>query len=157
MIISSFTVSQVAPSAVQADRSASAPASGYGRDLRLIANGGVLDVDENLSTVEGPIVVAQAVAIDILSGPGELWWAPDAGAGVALLRNAAMSPADVAALRARIIGRARSDERVDDARVDVQLGVDERLSITVDLQLKDGARASFGLVLSASAASARGL
>lgn len=84
------------------------------------------DVDPNLTPVSGRLALAQAIARRWITDPGELFYAPDYGAGLRSYLNAAIdSPGAIAA---RLEAEARKDERVEACKVDVTFA-QERLEI----------------------------
>lgn len=105
---------------------------------------GVDDVDPNLTPVSGRLMLAQAIARRWITDPGELFYAPDYGAG--LRRYLSGATDNVGALPALLENEARKDERVDDCKVAVSL-VDETL--TVIGRIED-AQGPFSLTLSLS-------
>ena len=107
--------------------------------------GGVDDIDNNLTPVSGRLCLAQAIARRWITDPGELFYAPDYGAG--LLRYVSGSTDNVSTLPARLENEARKDERVEDCKVSVDL-VNETLR--VDGRIID-AVGPFNLVLILSA------
>jgi hypothetical protein len=78
---------------------------------------GVDDVDSNLTPVSGRLMLLQHTARMWLLEPGELFYAPDRGAGLRRALNAATD--DVGTLAARLEAEAVKDERVLSCKVDV--------------------------------------
>jgi len=95
------------------------------------------DVDQNLTYVSGRLALAQAVARRWITDPGELFYAPDYGAGLRRLLSGSVGSAG--SIAARLEAEARKDERVEACKVDVQIEGEE---IRIVGQLND-AQGSF--------------
>lgn len=93
------------------------------------------DVDPNLTPVSGRLALAQAVARRWITDPGDLFYAPDYGAG--LRRYLSGATDNVGTLAARLEAEARKDERVEACKVDVTV-VGERIDIAGRLEDAEG-------------------
>lgn len=113
----------------------------YGSDL-----GGVDDLDENLTFVEGPLCWAQAILCRLGNVPGTCEDEPTNGYDLTLLIGSSIDPGEVSR---KVVEQAKADERTASARCVVrQIGE----SLDVRLQAFAVLGASFSAVLDVSAA-----
>lgn len=88
--------------------------------------------------ITGPRVLAQRVAIRILSDPGTIPGDPDIGLGLARMKNADFTPDDVKRLQSQAQAEAMREEGVTRCRVSASLAV-RTLTMDVDLMTSEGA------------------
>ena len=102
--------------------------------------------------ITGARVVAQRVAIRVLSDPGSIPGDEDIGLGLARMKNADFSPDAVARLRSQIQAESMREEGVTRCRVTASLAV-RALAIVIELLTSEGA-ANVTLQIDAAAARA---
>lgn len=96
---------------------------------------GVEDLDFNLTTVSGPTAVAQAIARELLTPFGTLFYAPTYGNDVRRFLGAMItSPGSIAA---SVEATALKDQRVENARARVTF-INETLTIEMRVFLAAG-------------------
>jgi phage baseplate assembly protein W len=100
-----------------------------------ISFAGVEDLDYALSTVTGPLAVAQDVARELTTPRGAVWYAPEYGNDVRRYLNAAVPNSGTIA--ASVEATALNDDRVEDARARVTF-INETLTINLRLFLASG-------------------
>mgnify|MGYP003509873870 FL=1 len=88
--------------------------------------------------ITGAIVVAQRVALRVLSDPGSIPGDPDIGLGLARMRNADFSPDDLKRLQSQVQAEAMREQGVTRSRVSVSLA-GTALSVAIDLLTSEGA------------------
>ena len=102
--------------------------------------------------ITGARVVAQRVALRVLSDPGSIPGDPDIGLGLARMRNADFSPDDLKRLQSQVQAGAMREQGVTRSRV-VALLAGTALSVAIDLLTSEGA-ASVTLQIDAAGARA---
>lgn len=111
----------------------------YGTSLSCVS-----DFSREGRTVTGDMVVGEAIARRLMTPRGRLIGYPNYGYDLTAFVNADMSPRELAAMRAGIVGECLKDERVESVDVSSDLAVDGTLTITIDVV---GANGPFTLVL----------
>ena len=102
--------------------------------------------------ITGARVVAQRVAIRLLSDPESIPGDPGAGLGLARMRNADFTPDDVRRLQVQAQGEAAREQGVTRCRVTATLAVRD-LAVVVELLTSEGA-ANVNLQIDAAGARA---
>ena len=102
--------------------------------------------------ITGALVPAQRVAIRLLSDPGSIPGDPDAGLGLARMRNADFTPDDVTRLQVQAQGEAAREQGVIRCRVTATLATRD-LALMVELLTSEGA-ANVSLQIDAAGARA---
>lgn len=118
-----------------------------GVGVQTLWTGGRPDFDPRWRRVSGGLAVAHSVARMVVCPPGRLSWAPHIGGNVLDLLNDGFTTQRVRAFAGYLRGLARSDARVKDTTVTVEL-LEQTLKIRIEITTSDDE--VFALVLSAS-------
>lgn len=105
----------------------------------------VTDIASDGRTVDGKMLVAEALARRLSTPHGRLIADPDYGFDLTGYLNDDMSPADIAAMVSGAENECLKDERVTSATVEAVLGSDSVMTVTVSFECGEG---PFDLVLS---------
>jgi hypothetical protein len=119
------------------------PPVDFGTDISTFKDG---DLDPFFTLISGPRVVAEAIVRRWTTPAGALFYDPSFGEDVRSQLSAAVAPATLFALRARLVAQAEEDERVLEAVVDVALDpLTRRLLVRAQIRTANG---PFSLVVS---------